>query len=137
MARIEVRAIEREEGGGRWALTVDDETLHVTRKVRAPFVFLGAGGGAPPLLTASGIPEASGYAGFPVGGQWLVCRDPATVERHGAKVYGKPSVGTPPMSVPHLDTRFIDGERALIFGPFAGFSTKFLKRGRTSTCRAR
>ncbi|MFO0630998.1 MAG: malate dehydrogenase (quinone) [Polyangiales bacterium] len=125
----EVRAIEREEGGGRWVLTVDDETLHVTRKVRAPFVFLGAGGGALPLLTASGIPEASGYAGFPVGGQWLVCRDPATVARHGAKVYGKPSVGTPPMSVPHLDTRFIDGERALIFGPFAGFSTKFLKEG--------
>jgi malate dehydrogenase (quinone) len=33
------------------------------------------------------------------------------------------------MSVPHLDLRIIDGEKALLFGPFAGFSTKFLKDG--------
>ena len=33
------------------------------------------------------------------------------------------------MSVPHLDTRVIDGEKALLFGPFATFSTKFLKNG--------
>lgn len=33
------------------------------------------------------------------------------------------------MSVPHLDTRMIDGSPALLFGPYAGFSTRFLKQG--------
>ena len=50
-------------------------------------------------------------------------------EFHSAKVYGKASVGSPPMSVPHLDTRTINGKKALLFGPFADFSTKFLKNG--------
>lgn len=125
----DVRAVTRDADGRRWVLTVEDRALGIARRVRAPFVFLGAGGGALPLLDASDIPEGAGYAGFPVSGQWLVCRDPALVARHGAKVYGKAAVGAPPMSVPHLDTRFIDGERALLFGPFAGFSTKFLKEG--------
>ena len=98
-------------------------------KVQAPFVFLGAGGGALPLLQSSGIPEAADYAGFPVSGQWLVCGEPALVQRHHAKVYGKAKVGAPPMSVPHLDTRWIDGKRSLLFGPYAGFSSKFLKTG--------
>ena len=99
------------------------------RKVQAPFVFLGAGGGALPLLQSSGIPEAADYAGFPVSGQWLVCGEPDLVDRHHAKVYGKAKVGAPPMSVPHLDTRWIDGKRSLLFGPYAGFSSKFLKTG--------
>lgn len=99
------------------------------RRVQAPFVFLGAGGGALPLLQSSGIPEAASYAGFPVSGQWLVCGEPALVDRHHAKVYGKAKVGAPPMSVPHLDTRWIDGKRSLLFGPYAGFSSKFLKTG--------
>ena len=99
------------------------------RRVQAPFVFLGAGGGALPLLQSSGIPEAADYAGFPVSGQWLVCGEPALVERHHAKVYGKAKVGAPPMSVPHLDTRWIEGKRSLLFGPYAGFSSKFLKTG--------
>ena len=95
----------------------------------APFVFLGAGGGALPLLQRSGIPEARQYGAFPVSGQWLVCRNPAVIAGHNAKVYGKAAVGAPPMSVPHLDTRWIDGQRALLFGPYAGFSTRFLKQG--------
>ena len=99
------------------------------REVSAGFVFLGAGGGALPLLQSSGIPEADAYAGFPVSGQWLVCSDPELVHHHNAKVYGKAKVGAPPMSVPHLDTRWIDGQRSLLFGPYAGFSSKFLKQG--------
>jgi len=95
----------------------------------ARFVFLGAGGGALPLLQSSGIVEARGYGGFPVSGQWLVCRDDALFARHHAKVYGKAAIGAPPMSVPHLDTRFRAGRRGLLFGPFAGFSTRFLKHG--------
>jgi malate dehydrogenase (quinone) len=95
----------------------------------AKFVFLGAGGGALPLLQASGIAEGSGYGGFPVSGQWLRCTNRGLIERHSAKVYGKAAVGAPPMSVPHLDTRMIAGQRELLFGPFAGFSTKFLKGG--------
>ena len=98
-------------------------------RVQTPFVFLGAGGGALPLLQRSGIPEAKAFAGFPVSGQWLVCGDAELASQHLAKVYGKAKVGAPPMSVPHLDTRFINGERSLLFGPFAGFSTKFLKQG--------
>jgi malate dehydrogenase (quinone) len=98
-------------------------------EVQAPFVFLGAGGGALPLLQRSGIPEALDFAGFPVSGLWLVCSNADLAEQQRAKVYGKAAVGAPPMSVPHLDTRWIDGKRSLLFGPFAGFSSKFLKQG--------
>ncbi|MFA6041209.1 MAG: malate:quinone oxidoreductase, partial [Methylophilus sp.] len=73
--------------------------------------------------------ESIGYGGFPVSGQWLICNKQELVEQHYAKVYGKAAVGAPPMSVPHLDTRMIDGKPALLFGPFAGFTTKFLKQG--------
>ena len=97
--------------------------------VQTSFVFLGAGGGALPLLQRSGIPEAASYAGFPVSGQWLVCSEPVLTTRHHAKVYGKAKVGAPPMSVPHLESRWIDGCRSLLFGPYAGFSSKFLKQG--------
>jgi malate dehydrogenase (quinone) len=99
------------------------------RTVVARFVFLGAGGGALPLLLQSGIPEGEGYGGFPISGQWLVCRAPEVIARHHAKVYGQAASGAPPMSVPHLDTRFIQGRQELLFGPFAGFSTRFLKHG--------
>jgi malate dehydrogenase (quinone) len=95
----------------------------------ARFVFIGAGGGALPLLDKAKVSEADGYGGFPISGQWLVCKNPAVIAEHRAKVYGKAKVGAPPMSVPHLDTRMIDGEAQLLFGPFAGFSTKFLKNG--------
>ncbi len=98
-------------------------------KVQAPFVFLGAGGGALRLLQLSGIPEAKNYAGFPVSGQWLICSDNSLSKRHFGKVYGKAKVGAPPMSVPHLDSRWIQGSRSLLFGPYAGYSTKFLKYG--------
>ncbi|MFC0710018.1 malate:quinone oxidoreductase [Azorhizophilus paspali] len=115
---------------GTWNVTVADLAKGGEEKtVKAKFVFIGAGGGALPLLQKTGIPEADGYAGFPVGGQFLYTTNPEVVERHLAKVYGKASVGAPPMSVPHLDTRVIDGKRAILFGPFATFSTKFLKKG--------
>ena len=97
--------------------------------INAKFVFLGAGGGALPLLQMSDIEEGKGYGGFPVSGQWLVCDKPEVVSQHFAKVYGAAPIGAPPMSVPHLDTRIIDGKKALLFGPFAGFTTKFLKNG--------
>ena len=95
----------------------------------AKFVFIGAGGGALHLLQKSGIPEAKEYAGFPVGGSFLVTENPTVAQQHLAKAYGKASVGAPPMSVPHLDTRVLDGKRVILFGPFATFSTKFLKEG--------
>jgi malate dehydrogenase (quinone) len=114
---------------GEWQVHLRHSTTDILKIVRAKFVFLGGGGGALPLLQKSGIPEAKGYGGFPVSGQWLVCHKPEVVERHHAKVYGKASIGAPPMSVPHLDTRIIDGKKALLFGPFAGFTTKFLKQG--------
>lgn len=112
---------------GRWKLSI--EGRDGKRKVRARFAFLGAGGGALPLLQKSGIPEGLGFGGFPVSGQWLRCDNPEVVASHQAKVYGKASVGAPPMSVPHLDTRVVDGKKSLLFGPYAGFSTKFLKSG--------
>ncbi len=87
------------------------------------------GGGSLSLLQKSGIEEGRTYGGFPVSGQWLVCNDSGLTETHNAKVYGKSPTGSPPMSVPHLDTRWIDGKRSLLFGPFAGFNTKFLKNG--------
>lgn len=114
---------------GRWKVRVKDQKTGVTTKLEAGFVFLGAGGGALPMLQKSDIDEAKGYGGFPVSGQWLVCQKPEIVEQHYSKVYGKAPIGAPPMSVPHLDTRIINGEPALLFGPFAGFTTRFLKQG--------
>ncbi len=112
-----------------WSVSVKDRDTGTETRIRSKFVFLGAGGGALPLLQKSGIPESKGYGGFPVSGQWLVCEDKDVAEQHFAKVYGKAAIGAPPMSVPHLDTRVIDGKKALLFGPFAGFTTKFLKKG--------
>ncbi len=114
---------------GGWSVSVKDEKSGAVRTLDATTVFLGAGGGALPLLQKSGIEEGKGFGGFPVSGIFLRCDDQATVERHHAKVYGKASVGAPPMSVPHLDSRFVDGKQSLLFGPYAGFSTKFLKHG--------
>ncbi len=119
----------KQRDDGRWHVRVRDNHTKVVRTIDAAFVFLGAGGGALPLLQKSGISESQGYGGFPVGGQWLICRDPKIVKQHTTKVYGKASVGAPPMSVPHLDARIIDGESALLFGPFASVTTKFLKEG--------
>jgi len=119
----------KRETDGRWCLTVVNHQTGNTRFIKAKFVFLGAGGAALTLLQESGIPESHGYAGFPVGGIWLRCDDQEIVSQHEAKVYGMASVGSPPMSVPHLDTRIIDGKRSILFGPYAGFSTKFLKNG--------
>lgn len=124
----EIEKFEREKDGTWVVFSRNRRNGNVTR-IHTKFVFLGAGGGALPLLQASGIDEAAGYGGFPVSGQWLVCKDPAIVSQHHAKVYGKAELGAPPMSVPHLDTRIINGEPALLFGPYAGFTTKFLKEG--------
>ncbi|HET6227158.1 MAG TPA: malate:quinone oxidoreductase, partial [Bacteroidia bacterium] len=114
---------------GSWNVKIKHEDKHEKGMVNAGFVFIGAGGGALPLLEKSDIKEAEGYGGFPVSGQWLRCTNEKIIEQHYTKVYGKAAVGSPPMSVPHLDTRIIDGKKALLFGPFAGFSTKFLKEG--------
>jgi malate dehydrogenase (quinone) len=114
---------------GDWSVGVKSLTSQNSHTLHAKFVFLGAGGAALQLLQKSKIPEGIGYGGFPVSGQWLICTKPEIVEKHFAKVYGKAKVGAPPMSVPHLDTRLIHGKRALLFGPYAGFTTKFLKHG--------
>jgi malate dehydrogenase (quinone) len=125
----DVKDVEKSEDGRFWEVKVKNLTTDQTRKINARFVFIGAGGGALHLLEKSDIPEAKGYGGFPVSGQWFRCTNPEIIERHHAKVYGKAAVGAPPMSVPHLDTRMINGEKELLFGPYAGFSTKFLKNG--------
>ena len=118
-----------QDASGLWKIKIKNLTTDKKRTITTPFVFIGAGGGSLPLLEKSDIPESKGYGGFPVSGQWLICNNPAVIERHHAKVYGKAAVGSPPMSVPHLDTRVIDGKKSLLFGPYAGFSTKFLKNG--------
>jgi malate dehydrogenase (quinone) len=117
------------ETDGRWRVTVRDTVTGQRRTVRARFVFVGAGGGALPLLQSTGIPEIGGFGGFPVSGKFLRTTSPELVSRHQAKVYGQAAVGAPPMSVPHLDLRLIDGDHSLLFGPYAGFSPKFLKAG--------
>lgn len=124
----EVKGLKRNEKGG-WKVLVKDSGTDSKKRINAKFVFIGAGGGSLLLLEKADIPEGKGFGGFPVGGQWLICNNPELIEKHQAKVYGKAAVGAPPMSVPHIDTRVIDGKKALLFGPYAGFSTKFLKNG--------
>lgn len=125
----EVRDIKR-NSDKTWTVTIADlQNGGRERRVRTRFIFIGAGGASLTLLQKSGIPEARNYGGFPVGGEFLVTENPEVVKRHMAKVYGKATVGAPPMSVPHLDTRVLDGKRVLLFGPFATFSSKFLKNG--------
>jgi malate dehydrogenase (quinone) len=124
----EVQDITRNEDGS-WRVSYKNLKDGKKSETDAKFVFIGAGGGALHLLQKSGIPEAREYAGFPVGGSFLVTENPTLAEQHLAKAYGKASVGAPPMSVPHLDTRVLDGKRVILFGPFATFSTKFLKEG--------
>lgn len=114
---------------GFWELKVKNLDSGVVEHHKARFVFIGAGGGSLHMLQKSGIPEGKHIGGFPVSGIFMVCNNPAVVEQHNAKVYGKAKVGAPPMSVPHLDTRYIDNKKSLLFGPFAGFSPKFLKHG--------
>ncbi len=124
----EVEDITRNEDG-TWRVSYKNLKDGTETETDAKFVFIGAGGGALHLLQKSDIPEAREYAGFPVGGSFLVTENPTVAQLHLAKAYGKASVGAPPMSVPHLDTRVLDGKRVILFGPFATFSTKFLKNG--------
>lgn len=114
---------------GKWEVKVENKKQGLIRYHEADFVFIGAGGGSLPLLQMTGIPESKHIGGFPVSGLFLVCENEEIIEKHHAKVYGKAKIGAPPMSVPHLDTRYIGGKKELLFGPFAGFSPKFLKSG--------
>ncbi|MGE7839526.1 malate:quinone oxidoreductase [Lysinibacillus sp. NPDC093712] len=123
-----VESIKRTKDG-LWELKVHDKDGCKMEYHTAKFVFLGAGGGSLELLQKTGIPEGKHIGGFPISGLFMVCKNQEIVEQHHAKVYGKAAVGAPPMSVPHLDTRFIDNKKSLLFGPFAGFSPKFLKTG--------
>lgn len=124
----EVQEISR-NADGSWHVEYENLKDGTVTEIDAKFVFVGAGGGALKLLQKSGIPEAEQYAGFPVGGSFLVTENATVAQQHMAKAYGIASVGAPPMSVPHLDTRVLDGKRVILFGPFATFSTKFLKEG--------
>ncbi len=114
--------------GAGWDVTARETKTGAERTVRAKFVFVGAGGGSLPLLQLAGLPEAKGLGGFPIGGNWLVCDDPAIVAKHQAKVYGQALDAAPTMAVPHLDTRILDGKKTLLFGPFAAWTTRFLHR---------
>ncbi|WP_094094870.1 malate:quinone oxidoreductase [Paenibacillus physcomitrellae] len=124
----QVKNIKR-AADGMWELKVKNMGSGTTERHAAKFVFIGGGGGSLHLLQKSGIPEGKGIGGFPVSGLFMVCKKPEVVRQHHAKVYGQAPVGAPPMSVPHLDTRVINGKESLFFGPFAGFSPKFLKFG--------
>ncbi|WP_367121530.1 malate:quinone oxidoreductase [Staphylococcus capitis] len=124
----EVQDIKKQDNGN-WNVVIKDLTSGQITNYETEFVFIGAGGASLPLLQKTGIKESKNIGGFPVSGLFLRCKNPDVIKQHHAKVYGKAEVGAPPMSVPHLDTRFVNGERSLLFGPFAGFSPKFLKTG--------
>ncbi len=128
--KTDVRRL-RKLDSGKWFVKARREGESRSDRIESGFVFIGAGGGSLHLLQESGIPEGKGFGGFPVSGQFLVCKNQSIVDEHQAKVYGRAAVGAPPMSVPHLDTRVINGKVSLLFGPYAGFSPKFLKSGST------
>jgi malate dehydrogenase (quinone) len=129
LTQSRVSKLKQQPKHNAWQVHIQNLVSGQSQSYHANFVFLGAGGGALPLLQQSGIAEAQGYGGFPVSGQWLICNNPALINKHHAKVYSQAAVGAPPMSVPHLDTRMIQGKPALLFGPYAGFTTRFLKQG--------
>lgn len=126
--RHQVKGLRR-DSKGRWLVTANGRDTGDTTTVSAKFVFIGAGGAALSLLQEARMPEVASYSGFPVSGLWLKSTNETITARHRAKVYGAAPTGSPPMSVPHLDTRIVDGKASLLFGPYAGFSTKFLKHG--------
>ncbi len=122
------RVVDLQRALSGWNVSIRDAATGEIRQNHAKFVFVGAGGGSLPLLQKSGIPEAKGLGGFPIGGQWLICENPELIERHRAKVYGQALEAAPTMAVPHLDTRILDGKKTLLFGPFAAWTTKFLHK---------
>jgi len=124
----EVKSLKKQPDG-TWKLKIRNNKTGEIVTEHSKFVFIGAGGGSLPLLQKSGIKEGKGYGGFPVSGKFMRCLNPEIIELHKAKVYGKAAAGAPPMSMPHLDERRIDGKESLLFGPYAGMSTKFLKSG--------
>ena len=126
---VETRVTDLNRSNDGWEVTIKDMADGTIRKKRAKFVFIGAGGGSLPLLQKAGVDEIRGYGGFPIGGQWLICEKPEIVERHHAKVYGLSPGAAPTMAVPHLDSRVLEGKQALLFGPYAAWTTKFLHRG--------
>ena len=119
----------KESKNNLWEVSVRNNISREIKKTFAKFIFIGAGGHAIRMLQKTGIREQQGYAGFPVSGQWLVCSNKDIVSQHNAKVYGMASTGSPPMSVPHFDLRIINGKKTLLFGPYAGFTFKFLRSG--------
>ncbi|NMT64961.1 malate:quinone oxidoreductase [Marinobacter orientalis] len=122
-----VRRVHRSPTG-RWVIEAVSKGVPVQHK--ADVLFVGAGGGAFPLLKRSHLPFRSRFAGFPVGGRFLQAQISEEQARYyTAKTYGKAKVGAPPMSVPHLDLRVVDGKHYLLFGPFASFKP-VLERGR-------
>ena len=126
---VETRVTDLNRSNDGWEVTIKNMADGTIRQKRAKFVFIGAGGGSLPLLQKAGVDEIRGYGGFPIGGQWLICEKPEIVERHHAKVYGLSPGAAPTMAVPHLDSRVLEGKQALLFGPYAAWTTKFLHRG--------
>jgi malate dehydrogenase (quinone) len=122
------RVVDLDQIATGWEVSIEDLATGETRRNSAKFIFVGAGGGSLRLLQKSGIAESKGFGGFPIGGQWLICENPGVVKQHQAKVYGQALDAAPTMAVPHLDTRFLDGKKTLLFGPFAAFTTKFLHK---------
>ena len=126
---VETRVTDLNRRDDVWEVTIKNLTDGTTQRKRAKFVFIGAGGGSLPLLQKAGVDEIRGYGGFPIGGQWLICEKQEIVQKHDAKVYGLSPGAAPTMAVPHLDSRVLEGKKALLFGPYAAWTTKFLHRG--------
>ncbi|NLU84424.1 malate:quinone oxidoreductase [Rhodococcus sp. HNM0569] len=124
----EVRRLYRRAEGG-WTVTGKNTKDGGAFRIHAAFVFVGAGGRALRLLQQGGVPEVRGYGVLPVGAGFFRCSRAEVVEHHEGKVYGQADVGAPPMSVPHLDKRMVDGRGHVMFGPYAMFSTRLLKHG--------
>ncbi|XZE19233.1 malate:quinone oxidoreductase [Pirellulaceae bacterium SH449] len=126
MSGYKVTRLRREHDG--WRVEVQSSESREVRQERGKFVFVGAGGGCLPLLQSAGLGEFRGLAGFPIGGQWLICDEPSICARHESKVYGATPPSAPSLGAGHLDIRRLNGQRQLLFGPFASWTTRFLKQ---------
>ncbi|WP_186310173.1 malate:quinone oxidoreductase, partial [Staphylococcus epidermidis] len=73
------------------------------------------------------IPQTKHLPPFPISPQFIPSTNPQLIQQHHPKLYPKQPPATPPITLPHLHTPYIDRQTTLLFRPFPNLPPKFLK----------